>query len=79
VDELRKQKLASNGLAGCKIGMVSGETLVRSMPLKDGTPAAHQMAPKDGKAFLRGPHAGYESLFSDSLGSLDWTYSVEPE
>jgi hypothetical protein len=37
------------------------------------------MAPKDGKAFLRGPHAGYESLFSDSLGSLDWTYSVEPE
>jgi len=79
IDELRKQKLASNGLAGCKIQMVAGETLVRSMPLKEGAPAASLMAPKDGKTFLRGPHVGYESLFSDSLGSLDWTYSVEPE
>jgi hypothetical protein len=79
IDELRKQKLAANGLASCKIQMVSGETLVRSMPLKEGAPPASQMAPKDGKAFLRGPHVGYESLFSDSLGSLDWTYSAEPD
>lgn len=79
IDELRKQKLAANGLAACKIEMVSGETLVRSMPLKEGAPLASQMAPKDGKAFLRGPHVGYESLFSDSLGSLDWTYSAEPD
>ena len=79
IEELRKRKQAANGLAGCKIQMVAGEILVRSMPHKEGAPAANLMAPKDGKTFLRGPHVGYENLFSDSLGSLDWTYSVEPE
>eukprot|EP01034_Spumella_vulgaris_P031895 gene31895-39404_t len=77
IEELRKRKQAANGLAGCKIQMVAGEILVRSMPHKEGAPAANLMAPKDGKTFLRGPHVGYENLFSDSLGSLDWTYSKD--
>ena len=79
IDEVRKRKQASDGLAACKLQMVSGETLVRSMPLKADAPAAHQMAPKDGKAFLRGPHAGYDSLFSGSEGALDWIYSAGSE
>lgn len=79
IEEVRKQKQASSGLASCKIQMVSGETLVRSMPLKADAPPASQMAPKDGKAFLRGPHVGYENLFAESLGSLDWIYSADQD
>jgi hypothetical protein len=79
IEAINKQKEAAAGQAHCQIQMVSGETSVRAMPLKAGTTAASQMAPKDAKALLRGPHAGYAMLFSDTLGSLDWTYSVAPE
>jgi hypothetical protein len=79
IEAINKQKQAAAGQAHCQIQMVSGETSVRAMPLKAGAAAASQMAPKDAKALLRGPHAGYVMLFSDTLGSLDWTYSVPPE
>ncbi|SFU86117.1 flagellar assembly protein A [Pseudoduganella namucuonensis] len=77
MDELLWQKMAASGQARCKIQMVSGETTVCTLPLKADARTAANVAPKDCKAFLRGAQPGSEVVFSETMGALDWVYSVE--
>jgi hypothetical protein len=70
--DVRRQKDELAGQAHCKINMVSGDVTVRSMALAPGVPTAASIAPKDARAYLRGPHAGAQLIFSDSLGAVDW-------
>jgi hypothetical protein len=68
-----EQKVEASGIARCGLHMVSGETMVRTMPFAAAdTAALRQLQPKDLKARLRGTPTGGELLFADSAGSLDW-------
>ncbi|WP_373987972.1 flagellar assembly protein A [Duganella sp. BuS-21] len=68
-----EQKVEASGIARCGLHMVSGETMVRTMPFAAAdTAALRQLPPKDLKARLRGTPNGGELLFADSAGSLDW-------
>ncbi|MHA4866763.1 flagellar assembly protein A [Duganella sp. PWIR1] len=68
-----EQKVEASGIARCGLHMVSGETMVRTMPFAAAdTAALRQLQPKDLKARLRGTPTGGELLFTDSAGSLDW-------
>lgn len=68
-----EQKVEASGIARCGLHMVSGETMVRTMPFAAAdTAALRQLQPKELKARLRGTPSGGELLFADSAGSLDW-------
>ncbi|WP_343730783.1 FapA family protein [Duganella sp.] len=67
-----EQKVEAAGIARCGLHMVSGETMVRTMPFAADTAALRQLPPKDLKARLRGTPSGGELLFADAAGSLDW-------
>ena len=67
-----EQKVEAAGIARCGLHMVSGETLVRTMPFAAETQALRQLPPKDLKQRLRGTPTGGQLLFADSAGSLDW-------
>lgn len=67
-----EQKVEAAGIARCGLHMVSGETMVRTMPFAADTTALRQLPPKDLKARLRGTPSGGELLFADAAGSLDW-------
>ena len=67
-----EQKVEAAGISRCGLHMVSGDTMVRTMPFAADTTALRQLQPKDIKARLRGTPTGGELLFADSLGSLDW-------
>jgi uncharacterized protein (DUF342 family) len=67
-----EQKVEAAGVARCGLHMVSGETLVRTMPFTADTVSLTQLPPKDIKQRLRGTPSGGELLFAESAGSLDW-------
>ncbi|MCU6499627.1 FapA family protein [Rugamonas sp. A1-17] len=66
-----EQKAEAAGIARCGLRMVSGETMVRTMPFQADVAALTQLPAKDIKQRLRGSPSG-EVLFCDSAGSLDW-------
>jgi hypothetical protein len=72
LDRVIEQKMEAAGIARCGLHMVSGETMVRTMPFAGDTTAMRALPPKDLKARLRGTPSGGELLFSDSTGTLDW-------
>ncbi len=78
-EALLQRKRAMAGQAHCKLQMVSGETLVRSMPLSADGETMYHLPAKDCKTFLRGPHVGYQTIFAGTCGALDWTYSAEQD
>ncbi|KQQ39950.1 hypothetical protein ASF61_03815 [Duganella sp. Leaf126] len=76
------QKLAAAGTARCGLHMISGETVVRTMPCAGAdadaaasaigaTPALAQQPVREIKQRLRGASGG-AVLFWESAGSLDW-------
>lgn len=67
-----EQKVEAAGIARCGLHMVSGETMVRTMPFAADTTALRALQPKELKARLRGTPSGGELLFADATGSLDW-------
>jgi hypothetical protein len=67
-----EQKVEAAGIARCGLHMVSGETMVRTMPFAADTTAIRALPAKDLKARLRGTPSGGELLFAESAGSLDW-------
>lgn len=69
---LIEQRLAAAGLARCGLHMVSGETLVRSMPCSAGDGELAQLPARDIRQRLRGTPDGGEVLFRASAGSFDW-------
>nr|WP_260115498.1 FapA family protein [Pseudoduganella ginsengisoli] len=69
--ELRKQKDDLVAQAHCTIKLVSGDVTVRSLALAPGVPSPATAAPKEVRAFLRGPLPGATLIFSDSTGSVD--------
>ncbi|TFW18520.1 DUF342 domain-containing protein [Duganella callida] len=73
-----EQKIEAAGIARCGLHLVSGETMVRTMPFAGDTAALLQLAPKDLKQRLRGTPSGGEVLFADSAGSLDWHLTAHP-
>lgn len=70
--ELRRQKDDLVAQAHCTIRMVCGDVTVRSLALGPGVPSAATLAPRDVRAYLRGPLPGAAPVFADSTGSLDW-------
>jgi uncharacterized protein (DUF342 family) len=67
-----EQKVEAAGIARCGLHMVSGETVVRTMPFTADSAALTLLPPKDIKQRLRGTPTGGELLFAESMGSLDW-------
>ncbi|GJI99711.1 hypothetical protein RugamoR64_02500 [Duganella rhizosphaerae] len=67
-----EQKAEAAGIARCGLHLVSGDTMVRTMPFQADVAALIQLPAKDIKQRLRGTPSGGEVLFSDSAGSLDW-------
>lgn len=71
-----EQKIEAAGVARCGLHMVSGDTVVRTMPFAADTAALRQLPPKELKQRLRGTPVGGELLFAASAGSLDWHLSA---
>lgn len=67
-----EQKAEAAGIARCGLRMVSGDTMVRTMPFQADVATLTLLPPKDIKQRLRGTPSGGEVLFCDSAGSLDW-------
>ncbi|MYM24521.1 DUF342 domain-containing protein [Duganella sp. FT135W] len=67
-----EQKVEAAGISRCGLHMVSGETIVRTMPFAGDTAVMRALPPKDLKQRLRGTPTGGELLFAEGVGSLDW-------
>ena len=82
IDSVMAQKLAAAGTARCGLHMVSGETVVRTMPYPvaaastgpgaGALPPLAQLPARDIKQRLRGTPAGGAVLFWESEGALNW-------
>jgi hypothetical protein len=67
-----EQKVEAAGIARCGLHMVSGETIVRTLPFAADSASMQLLPPKDIKSRLRGTQTSGEVLFYASQGSLDW-------
>ena len=67
-----EQKVEAAGIARCGLHMVSGETIVRTLPFAADSASITLLSPKDIKQRLRGTPTSGEVLFYASQGSLDW-------
>jgi hypothetical protein len=67
-----EQKVEAAGIARCGLHMVSGETIVRTLPFAADSASMTLLPPKDIKSRLRGTQTTGEVLFYASQGSLDW-------
>jgi len=73
VNQLVEQRNASTGSSHVGVGMLQGETLVRSMKFNPDGSSTYDLPAKDIKARLRGSTVGGEVIFSGAHGTLDWT------
>ncbi len=76
--ELRRQKDDLVSQAHCTIKLVSGDVTVRSLALAPGMAAPVAMAPREARAWLRGPQPAANVVFSDSMGSVHWVCRSQP-
>lgn len=67
-----QEKQASAGRSRCKIDMITGDTLVRTMNATGGK--VYAKPPRDIKARLRSVSSGIDVIFSGAAGELEWTY-----
>ena len=77
-DEGRSQRAATAGQSRCVLGLVDGDTIVRSMVVPSGQARVYDLGPKEIKALLHSAVPVTQMVFADSSGSLDWTYSPPP-
>ena len=78
VAQVRQQRQATAGQSRCSLGLVDGETAVRTMVVPPGPAKVYDRPPKEIKALLRSATPATQSVFADSTGSLDWTYAPPP-
>lgn len=67
----RKQELAGQGL--CKVAMVAGETVVRTMEYNPDHGAPYDRTAREVKALLRSSAPRTAAIFSGGAGTVDWT------
>lgn len=75
---LRARKRAVAGGSLCKVNMVTGDTVVRTMDYNPDHGAPYDLPPKDLKAKLRASAARTAAIFTGGAGAVDWT-SALPE
>jgi hypothetical protein len=72
----RKREVA--GGSACKVDLVTGDTVVRTMDYNPDHGAAYDLPPKELKAKLRASAARTAPLFSGSAGAVEWTSGEAP-
>lgn len=77
-EEGRAQRAATAGQSRCVLGLVDGDTIVRSMVAPPGQARVYDLGPKEIKALLHSAIPVTQMVFADTTGSLDWTYSPGP-
>ena len=78
VAQLRQERQATAGQSRCSLGLIDGETTVRAMVVPPGPAKVYDRPPKEIKALLRSATPATQAVFSDSTGSLEWTYAPPP-
>ncbi|MDN2709238.1 FapA family protein [Janthinobacterium sp. SUN118] len=78
VEQLRQERQAMAGQSRCTLGLVDGETTVRSLVVPRGPAKVYDRPPKEIKALLRSATPATQLVFADSTGTLDWTYAPPP-
>ncbi|MGK5045212.1 flagellar assembly protein A [Janthinobacterium sp. GB4P2] len=78
VAQVRQQRQATAGQSRCSLGLVDGETAVRTMVVPPGPAKVYDRPPKEIKALLRSATPATQPVFADSTGSLEWTYQPPP-
>ncbi|WP_426070552.1 flagellar assembly protein A [Janthinobacterium sp. DSP2-3-3] len=78
VAQVRQQRQATAGQSRCSLGLVDGETAVRTMVVPPGPAKVYDRPPKEIKALLRSATPATQPVFADSSGSLDWVYQPPP-
>ncbi|MEO7496608.1 MAG: flagellar assembly protein A [Massilia sp.] len=73
VEQLMAQRSASEGVSSVSIGLVDGDTVVRTMKFTPDGTSVHDLAPKEIKARLRAKVPQGEVIFSDSDGVFEWS------
>ncbi|RJG15552.1 flagellar assembly protein A [Massilia cavernae] len=72
LEKLQGQRIASAGLNSVKVGMLTGETTVRSMVYRPDDSSNYDLPPREIKAKLRAGVPAGERIFSGSVGTVDW-------
>ncbi|WP_215408870.1 flagellar assembly protein A [Janthinobacterium sp. JC611] len=78
VEQLRQERQATAGQSRCTLGLVDGETVVRTLVVPPGPAKVYDRPPKEIKALLRSATPATQAVFADNTGSLDWTYQPPP-
>jgi hypothetical protein len=77
VDLVQRQKMAVVSGSRCKVIMIDGDTIVRSMKFNPDMGAPYDLAPKELKAKVRATTSGLNAIFVGSSGSVDWGQDSE--
>lgn len=77
LEQMQREREASVGVNSVKVGMLNGDTLIRTINYHPDGGKTYDLAPKDIRAMLRGPGVPKgESIFAGSVGSVEWNSST---
>lgn len=72
-EQVRQRRNEIAGVATCKVKMLAGDTILRTMVFQPDGGAPYDLAPKDIKAKLRAGSFSHAPVASAAQGPLDWT------
>ncbi|MGZ8355335.1 MAG: flagellar assembly protein A [Telluria sp.] len=72
LEQLGRQRIASAGVNSVRIGVLTGDTLVRTINYRPDDSSNYDLPPREIKARLRAGLQPGDQIFSGSEGSVDW-------
>lgn len=77
LEQMQREREASVGVNSVKVGMLNGDTLIRTINYHPDGGKTYDLAPKEIRAMLRGPGVPKgASIFAGSVGSVEWNSSA---